>query len=432
VIPNPVHAHRKLEGNAKAPDLFCSRIVIGYYQFGNMDTPVAPGRAREDPGDSRRGWERSSGSVEQLTSLTPLRGVAALWVVIFHFCWHIPTIHPERYTGAVYKGYLAVDVFFVLSGFVITHVYKDGFARRVTAWRYRNFLKARVARLYPLHVSVLLLFVATAIAERAATYALNGSFDPIPLVGERSLSGFFANLVMIQGLWARQLSWNDPAWSISLEFFAYLVFPLLFPVLWRAGRVGKAGIGCLLLAVLVWLDYCTGDYFNQWNGPYAILRCLTEFLVGSLLYSVYQSGRFAPVLASDGALLAVALLLGALLHVAAPDLGIITLFPLLILTAVRNTGYCARLLNSRPLLWLGEISYSLYLLHWFVLFLVTEVVRRLPGIDFATLPHGASLSLIVAMIGLSLALAALSFRFIEVTGRRWLRRRLDVRPVTAA
>ncbi len=197
----------------------------------------------------------------------------------------------------------------------------------MTAWRYRNFLKARVARLYPLHVAVLLLFVATAMAERAAAYALNGSFDPIPLVGERSLSGFFANLVMLQGLWARQLSWNDPAWSISLEFLAYLLFPLLFPVLWRARRVGKAGIGCLLLALLVWIAYCTGDYFNQWNGLYAILRCLTEFLVGSLLYSVYQSGRFAPVLASDGALLAVALLLAALLHIAAPDLGIITLFP---------------------------------------------------------------------------------------------------------
>jgi peptidoglycan/LPS O-acetylase OafA/YrhL len=280
---------------------------------------------------------------------------------------------------------------------------------------------------------VLLLFVATAVAERVAAYALNGLCDPIPLVGERSLSGFFANLVMLQGLWARQLSWNDPAWSISLEFLAYLLFPLLFPVLWRARRAGKAGIGCLLLAVLVGLAYCTGDYFNQWNGPYAILRCLTEFLVGSLLYSVYQSGLFAPALASDSALLAVALLLGALLHIAAPDLGIIALFPLLILTAVRNTGHCARLLNSRPLLWLGDISYSLYLLHWFVLFLVTEVVRRLPGINFATLPLGTSLVLMTTMIGVSLALATLSFRFIEVTGRGWLRERLDVRrPVAAA
>jgi peptidoglycan/LPS O-acetylase OafA/YrhL len=324
-------------------------------------------------------------------------------------------------------------MFFVLSGFVISHVYRQGFARGVTGWRYRNFLKARIARLYLLHVTVLLLFVASAIAERAATYALKGSFEPVPLVGERSVSGFLANLVMLQGLWARELSWNDPSWSISLEFLAYLLFPLIFPVLWRAGPTGKAGIGGLLLAVLVWLAYCTGDYFNQWNGTYAILRCLPEFLVGSLLYSVYQSRAFASMLATDGAFLAVLLPLGALLHLGAPDLGIIALFPLLILTAVRNTGYCARLLNSAPLLWLGDISYSLYLLHWFVLFLVTEVARLIPRIDLASLPLSTSLLLIAALIGVSLTLATLSFRFIEVTGRRWLRERLDVRrPVAVA
>jgi peptidoglycan/LPS O-acetylase OafA/YrhL len=232
---------------------------------------------------------------------------------------------------------------------------------------------------------------------------------------------------MLQGLWARQLSWNDPAWSISLEFLAYLLFPLLFPVLWRTGPVGKAGIGGLLIAVLVWLAYCTGDYFNQWNGAYAILRCLPEFLAGSLLYSVYQNGVLGAVLATDGVFLVVVMLLGALLHIAAPDLGIIALFPLLILTAVRNQGTCARLLNSAPLLWLGNISYSLYLLHWFVLFVITEVVRMLPGIDLASLPLGNSLSLMAAMIGVSLALATLSFRFIEVSGRRWLRERLDIR-----
>ena len=198
-----------------------------------MGGPVASERERAESDGGREG---SSGSPEQLASLTPLRGIAALWVVIFHFCWYFPAVHPERYTGAVYKGYLAVDMFFVLSGFVITHVYKGGFAHRVTGRCYRDFLKARVARIYPLHITVLLLFVATATVERAASYALKGSFEPIPLLGERSLGGFFANVVMLQGLWARELSWNDPSWSISLEFLAYLLFPLLFPVLWRAGR----------------------------------------------------------------------------------------------------------------------------------------------------------------------------------------------------
>src|SRR5580700_567280 len=118
-----------------------------------MGGRVASERERAED-DSGCGRQRSSGSPEQLASLTPLRGIAALWVVIFHFCWYFPAVHPERYTGAVYKGYLAVDMFFVLSGFVITHVYKEGFARRVTGRRYRDFLKARVARIYPLHIAV--------------------------------------------------------------------------------------------------------------------------------------------------------------------------------------------------------------------------------------------------------------------------------------
>ena len=393
-----------------------------------MGGRVASG-ARAGGGDGG-GRKRSSGSPEQLASLTPLRGLAALWVVIFHFCWYFPAVHPERYTGAVYKGYLAVDLFFVLSGFVITHVYKEGFAQRITGRRYRDFLKARVARIYPLHITVLLLFVATATAERAASYALRGSFEPIPLLGERSLGGFFANLVMLQGLWARELSWNDPAWSISLEFLAYLLFPLLFPVLWRAGPAAKAGLGGLLVVALGWLAYRTGGYFNQWNGTYAILRCLPEFLAGMLLYSGYQSGIFASVLATDAMLAAVVLLLAALLHLGAPDLAIIPLFPLLILAAVRNTGRLSPLLNSPPLVWLGDISYSLYLLHWFVLFVTTEIARRVPGLDFANLPLAPSLALVTALIAVSLALATLSFRFIEVTGRRWLRHCLDVgRPV---
>ena len=77
-------------------------------------------------------------------------------------------------------------------------------------------------------------------------------------------------------------------------------------------------------------------------------------------------------------------------------------------------------------MWLGDISYSVYLLHWFVLFVTTEIARRLPGFDFAKLPLAPSLALIAALIAVSLVLATLSFRFIEVTGRRWLRQRLDV------
>ena len=196
----------------------------------------------------------------------------------------------------------------------------------------------------------------------------------------------------------------------------------------RSRRQGR--LGGLLLVALGWLAYRTGGYFNQWNGTYAILRCLPEFLAGMLLYSGYQSGIFASLLATDGALAAVLLLLAVLLHLGTVDLAIIPLLPLFILAAVRNTGRFSPPLNAPPLVWLGGISYSLYLLHWFVLFVTTEIARRLPSLAFANLTLAPSLALIAVLIAVSLALATLSFRCIEVTGRRWLRQRLDVgRPV---
>jgi peptidoglycan/LPS O-acetylase OafA/YrhL len=291
-----------------------------------------------------------------------------------------------------------------------------------------DFLKARVARIYPLHLTVLLLFVAAAIVERAAIQAHGGSVEPIPLVGDRSVVAFLANLLMLHGIWARELSWNDPSWSISLEFLAYLLFPLVFPSLWRAGPAAKAGIGAGLLVVLGWRAYRTGDDFNQWNGISAIMRCLPEFLIGALLYSLYRSRVLASALAADTALLFGMLLLCGLLQFAAPDFSIIPAFALVILTAVGNQGRLGLALNSAPFFWLGNISYSLYLIHWFVLFVATEAMRARPGTDIARLPVSRSLICMTAMLATSLFLATLSYRFVEVAGRRWLRERLSVRP----
>jgi peptidoglycan/LPS O-acetylase OafA/YrhL len=169
-----------------------------------------------------------------------------------------------------------------------------------------------------------------------------------------------------------------------------------------------------------------------WHFPavhsdrYTIMRCLPEFLIGALLYSAYRGQVLGSVLATDTALLTAILLLCTTLHVAAPDFSIIPLFAVLLMTAVANQGRLGSLLNSAPLLWLGNISYSLYLIHWFVLFVTTEAMRAHPGTDIAKLPAGVSLALITAMLAVSVSFATLSYRFVEVAGRRWLRERLGV------
>jgi peptidoglycan/LPS O-acetylase OafA/YrhL len=147
----------------------------------------------------------------QLPSLTPLRGIAALWVVLYHYtAQYFPNLDITNYTQVIGKGYLAVDIFFMLSGFVMTHVYHRAFSESITN-NYKNFLVARFARLYPLHVFILLLFVATALSANLAASAFTGASRSIPAEGPRSFMALFANIFMVQGLEAGKLSWNYPS-----------------------------------------------------------------------------------------------------------------------------------------------------------------------------------------------------------------------------
>ncbi len=363
-----------------------------------------------------------------LRILTPLRGIAALWVVVYHYSYqYLPALQPERAGQFVEKGYLAVDLFFMLSGFVLTHVYHDELGR-FDAGRYRDFLVARVARLYPLHLLVLLAFVTTAVGGRMLDFALTGHFETLPLEGAESVLAIFANLLMLQGLHAGELSWNYPAWSISVEFFAYLLFPLALGPIWRAGRMRGALIGLGLAGGIVAFAWLARGDFNQWDGPLAIARCLPEFLLGSLLYTGLRRPAVARWLGSDrvaAGLLAAGVLL---LHFGAPDLVNVALFAVIVLSLAANSGRVQALLDQPLLVRLGELSYALYLIHGFVEYLTTRMLASGPGIvDRGELGVASSLALMMSMIAVSLLLASYAYPHIEMRGRRALRARLMAR-----
>ncbi len=188
---------------------------------------------------ARSTTSRPQPAVSQLPSLTSLRGLAALWVVLFHYtALYLPRLDITGHSSLIGKGYLAVDLFFMLSGFVMTHVYYRAFCQSVKD-NYRSFMVARIARLYPLHLVVLLLFIATALLLQLSAYASGGTAEGIPLTGTRSLAAAVANLFM-QGLSAEHLSWNFPSWSISVEFLAYLAFRVTLLTLVTAGFAGPA------------------------------------------------------------------------------------------------------------------------------------------------------------------------------------------------
>lgn len=376
---------------------------------------------------------KTEDSRNELPSLTPLRGIASLWVVLYHYNVQIfPSFDSTRYSFLIEKGYLAVDMFFILSGFVLTHVYRKTFDYDFRK-RYRDFLHARIARLYPLHLFVLLLFVAAAYVSASIESGSTWTFDTVRLTGPRSVVAFFANILMLQGLDAAKLSWNYPSWSISVEFLAYLALPFFLPALWRAKLLTKMGVAALLFGILGWFAYLARDYFDQWSGWLSFMRCIPEFWLGVLLYNVFWSGACAEILRRDRTSIAILLIAVVLLHFGAPDIVMIPIFAAIILTLVRNRGHVSAALNTKVFVWLGNISYSLYLVHGLIVYLTEMTMRYAFAVrDPDALPFRYAAALAACMMLICLVAATATYYGVELPSRRSLRRLLDSRRSGAA
>jgi len=141
-----------------------------------------------------------------LSNLTTLRGIAALWVVVFHFSEIIAKFVSTDRSLLLTKGYLMVDLFFIMSGFIIYHVYHESFISGISVSRFRQFIVARFARVYPLHFVTLLLIIVI-------TVPMFG-WDPL-FDNPRAIP---TNLLLIHSFGIhKSFNWNVPSWSISAE-----------------------------------------------------------------------------------------------------------------------------------------------------------------------------------------------------------------------
>ncbi|MBT1636349.1 acyltransferase family protein [Clavibacter michiganensis] len=362
---------------------------------------------------------KRTGRVE-LTGLTGIRALAAGWVVVEHFRLVLYGLFPgtEAVLGPwIRSGFLGVEVFFVLSGFIIAYTYADRFAAFSGAG-YRAFLELRFARIYPMHLVTLLAMLALVLGARALGVALSADGGYTPL-------SFAANLLNAQAVLDLP-AWNGPAWSISAEFAAYLAFPLVAVGLVRlrtatagfvaAGLLVVVGAAAMLAAGALVIDSPTG-FLLIW------LRIGFEFTAGCCLYGGWRrldGRRFGWRWDATAALSVLAL--GVALEFVGVEgtqpLVTLPVIALFVLACAGATGPVGRLLGSRLLLWGGRISYSVYMTHFIVLMVLGVL---LPVARFADAGTGVKLAVLVGCYAVVVVVGAACYHLVEEPSRKTIR-----------
>lgn len=358
-------------------------------------------------------------------ALDSWRGICALWVVLYHFR---AVSHAYDWLW-VRTGDIAVDFFFVLSGFVLTHAYGSQLTSAASRWQ---FLIRRIGRLYPLHLVTLGAVLLLELARWGAGSVTGTAIGRPAFTGDTELWALPANVLLVHALGIfRDFTWNIPSWSISVEWTLCLLFaalsiirrPLLMAFL-------LAGLGFL---TTLWMS--TLDWYPP-EGHTAFVRGIFGFFLGSLVYYLYAALR-ARNLTLPGWLewLAPVLLAFTVLfkHWQIPVVPPF-LFGALVLIFAAQSGPISVALKQRALTYLGEISYSIYLVHYvlvLVAFGAASALEAVSGVDAVTVRGQFNAAVInmpnawtgdlaaIGFLGLTIGVASVTYHWVENPGRRW-------------
>jgi peptidoglycan/LPS O-acetylase OafA/YrhL len=367
----------------------------------------------------------------EIKALSGLRIVAAVWVVLFHFRPLLKQASPplsDALAPILDCGAQGVDLFFILSGFVLTWNYLE---RMGPAWSTRatlHFLWLRLARVWPVYLVTMHLAVAWII------FTLNvGDF---PSAEAATLTGpnYLRQLFLVQ-LWVVPFfdnsSWDGPAWSISAEWLAYLLFGLLVIVLFRVARASRA-------RTLLWLAFgvtlppllflaATGEFYTPWSW---LPRIVLQFTAGALACAAVRKLNLTDrgrTVAGVLSVVLLALIVGLVYWFDAhpiptirDDFGLVDVFflPLVVALSV-GTGTLPALLSTRVMVYGGKVSFSLYMVH--------ELVHQSWNWAAAQyridmLPSWGTKFIVLALLAGSFAGAVVLFHYVEEPARHWMRR----------
>jgi peptidoglycan/LPS O-acetylase OafA/YrhL len=351
---------------------------------------------------------------EYLPALTGLRFWLAVWVILHHIAGKGMMLEawtkslPNAGQSLILGGYLAVQTFFVLSGFVLARSYTR------SAWGRKDLVKyaaARFARIYPVYILSLAI---------VSPFILDSMMRPTRTASVKA-GLLFDYAFVLQG-WTGNLGvgWNTPAWTLSCEFFFYLFFPLLFLWLRRAGNRTLAVVMAGALVTPVLLAHAGVPW--TWKPIYH----MADFAAGIATARLFEKIDI-PFMRRRGAWLYFpALVLGALLIInpwvmegtyGDVNTGLRPLNVLALLGLGLGSGLLARLLSTPFQEYLGKASYSMYILHVPVLWWYSKW-----ALQQKAMPRTMAAALYLAIV---IAVAALSFELVEKPANRWIRMRVS-------
>ncbi len=377
-----------------------------------------------------------------------MRGIAALLTVIYHVDLMIGNggdlLIKRSHSMLLSRMYLMVDFFFILSGFILCYVYGKMFASNVSKEAFQKFAIARFARVYPLHFftfsyCVLLFFIS----------AKAGVPDVPVLQIENNYFSMFTNILLLHAMnFHKWFSWNHASWSISVEWWAYMLFPFLVaPILAMDSRKK------LTVAVLCFLGYLVITFFivpivtipkelpfvrvdpNQLSinvaYQYGYIRCLCGFILGMMVYQAYSAKWFREYLSNGYVLVGLALLSFSAMHFNLPDFLTIIPFPFILLCGAYGSIGMDKFFSNRFLQRIGDWSFSIYLVHQPLLFTIGSIMTYLNPVDLSKQVDGpppkiemlTGWLICLAFIGVTLLVSFLTYRFIEVPARNRLNRK---------
>mgnify|MGYP001434601557 CR=1 FL=1 len=301
---------------------------------------------------------------KKFESLETFRAFAALMIAAVHFRLDSPLVNHFLASG------IFVPFFFTLSGFVIYFNYHD---KIIETKDFTNFVKKRFLRLYPLHLFFLLVFLLMEVSRLILTtkYNVVSNIDPF---STNDLMAFISNIFLFQTFLSEN-TFNTPSWSISAEFYTYILFAII--IIYRLNNF----VLIILASILIYRLYNFELGFGPSTTYNSFLDCIYCFLIGVLFCKIYF--KINNKLQSQGvisllslififiSIISIKFILGKL------QFFIPIIFGFLILTSANldQSTFFGKVICNKFFVYLGKISYSIYLSHLFVFWIITQVLR---------------------------------------------------------